>query len=443
MKKLILSAVVALCAVSATAATATAAGKEVKTGWSLGLLPCATYSSDMGFQYGAFGDVYYHGDGSTYPDPLHKFSWEISHYTKGRSRFYLAYDSKYVIPNMRVTASATHVTDPLYSFYGFNGAMTEYNKESYGSGYYYMQRNMTRLLADFQGKITPALSWAGGINYWHFSIADLNKDKYTKYDPTNTIYDYYRKLNILSANEVNGGSRLEIKAGLVYDTRDIEAAPNRGIWSELYLCGSPDLFRDSYKYLKLSANWKQYLTVPLDLFSAGRPVFAYRLAYQGTIAGESPFYMQQNINALVLKQMISEGFGSSSTVRGTYMNRIIADGYAWGNFELRVKLVRFKLLNQFFYLATNPFFDCGFATKAYKVDELSKLPEIKAKAMSAGYKDTRKYINDKTHEFVKTAGLGLKLAWNENFIISAEFAHNFNLGLGDPFWMSIGVNYGF
>ena len=49
--------------------------KEVKTGWSMGILPCATYSADNGLQYGAFGDVYYYGDGATYPDPLHKISW--------------------------------------------------------------------------------------------------------------------------------------------------------------------------------------------------------------------------------------------------------------------------------------------------------------------------------------------------------------------------------
>ena len=40
--------------------------KEMKTGWSLGVLPTATYSVDNGFQAGAFGDIYYYGDGKTY-----------------------------------------------------------------------------------------------------------------------------------------------------------------------------------------------------------------------------------------------------------------------------------------------------------------------------------------------------------------------------------------
>lgn len=39
---------------------------EKKTGWGFGILPCLTFSSDMGFQYGVFGDLYNYGDGSTY-----------------------------------------------------------------------------------------------------------------------------------------------------------------------------------------------------------------------------------------------------------------------------------------------------------------------------------------------------------------------------------------
>jgi len=52
-------------------------------------------------------------------------------------------------------------------------------------------------------------------------------------------------------------------------------------------------------------------------------------------------------------------------------------------------------------------------------------------------------IKAKASTLVKTAGIGLKLAWNENFIISTEFAHNFNKGLGDPLWISIGASYAF
>ena len=413
---------------------------EKKAGWGFGALPCATYSSDMGFQYGVFGDFYYYGDGSDYPNYKDKISYEVSHFTKGRTRLYLSHDSKHLIPKVRTTLSATYIDDPLYNFWGFNGTASPMSKTD---SYHFMDRTILRILADFQGKITPQIRWAGGINFWRFGMNDVDQAKYG-YDPSQTMYYHYKKSGMLKESEMNGGSRLEFKGGLVFDSRDIECAPNKGIWAELYVNGSPDIFKDGFNYLKLNAHFRQYITIPIK-FKAGEPVFAYHLAYQGTIAGEAPFYMQQNITALILKQMMSEGLGSGNTIRGTRANRIIADSYAWGNFELRVKLFRFKLFGQNFYLATNPFLDCGMIVKPYRVKEMSKLPEIIASASNAGYaiSDTEDYVRKQASQFIYTGGIGLKIAWNENFIVSIEAAHNFNSGLGNPFWMSIGTNYCF
>mgnify|MGYP006873048726 FL=1 len=181
--------------------------KEMKTGWSFGVLPCATYSTDNGLQYGAFGDVYYFGDGSTYPDPLHKISWEASHFTKGRTRLYLAYDSKYLVPGMRINASVTYVDDPMYSFWGFNGtpALQNYdlwsNKESFATpvNYYGMRRNMFRALANVQGRITDNLNWAAGLNFWRWQMGELN-DKYG-YDTSLSLYNRYQQIGRASCRE--------------------------------------------------------------------------------------------------------------------------------------------------------------------------------------------------------------------------------------------------
>ena len=45
----------------------------------------------------------------------------------------------------------------------------------------------------------------------------------------------FQKFGIIHEDEKDGGKALELNAGFVFDTRDMEAAPNRGIWAEAYL----------------------------------------------------------------------------------------------------------------------------------------------------------------------------------------------------------------
>lgn len=478
MKKLLLTALLLALGLSAVAQEKE---KEMKKGWSFGVLPTATYSVDNGFQAGAFGDVYYYGDGSTYPDPVHKISWEGSYFTHSqRMRFYLAYDSKYLIPNMRVNASVTYVRDPLYSFWGFNGAASTQNYDLWSNknfipnkkgdikypyitsdgnaipvNYYGMSRNMLRILANFQGQIVPHLNWAAGVNFWYWQLGDMS-DRGTKdpsgnvykYDVTKTLYRRYIEMGAITESEKNGGLALELNAGLVYDTRDIEAAPNKGIWAEAYLNGNVL----QHRYLKACMYFRHYVSIPIPI-PAGNPVFAYRLAWQQTIAGETPIYMIQNNPLLVQRNMISEGFGSSNTIRGLRENRILAEGMAWANLELRVKLVNFKLFNQYFYVAVNPFFDAGIITKPYRagIFELAgntidtTLDGLKKQADATTSESINNVIYDpsKINKLVYSGGAGLKIAMNQNFIVSADFAKCFTEGMDAGLWIGIGINYQF
>ena len=473
MKKLLVSALVLALGFSAFAQEEE---KEMKKGWSFGLLPTATYSVDNGFQAGAFGDVYYYGDGSTYPDPLHKISWEGSYFTHShRMRLYLAYDSKYLIPNMRVNASVTYMTDPLYSLWGFNGAAATQNYDVWSNrnqdqaipasvtdftdptltniNYYGMSRKMLRILANFQGQIVPHLNWAAGVNFWKWDLGAMKDngvkvgDERRYYNTNATLYNFLTTAGVITEAEKNGGLALELNAGLVYDTRDIEAAPNKGIWAEAYLNGNVL----NQRYLKACAYFRHYISIPIHI-PAGEPVFAYRLAWQQTIAGETPLYMIQNNPLLVQRNMISEGFGSSNTIRGLRENRILAEGMAWANLELRVKLVNFKLFNQYFYIAVNPFFDAGIITKQYKADALAKIAvdgKIYDPTFNAllGETDPTKltpiYDASKAGSIVYSGGAGLKIAMNQNFIVSADFAKCFTPGMDAGLWIGIGINYQF
>ena len=56
--------------------------KHVRTGWNFGVLPSVAFDADLGFQFGALTNIYYFGDGSTYPEYLHSIYAEAAYTTK-------------------------------------------------------------------------------------------------------------------------------------------------------------------------------------------------------------------------------------------------------------------------------------------------------------------------------------------------------------------------
>ncbi len=420
--------------------------QTVKKGWNFAPFPSVGYNSDTGFQMGALSEIFDYGDGSTYPGYRHKFNVDLSWTTKNQVKLHFFYDSKYLIPKVRLTAAVTYLNSQMYPFMGFNGAAAPYF-QSLASGktqnslpwqervaMYSVKRDMVRVMADFQGDITsPKFRWAAGISYWWYDIQDITLKK--KGEPAyNTdaasnptlanqqigyasLWRLYQEAGLIRANEANGGHHIELKAGLVYDSREHEADPTRGIWAEVYAYGSPDILngpgKDGYNYLKLAAHFRQYIPLWKD-----KIVFAYHLAYQGLVAGRAPYYTLQNINTLYLRQIISDGLGSINTVRGVPYNSVIGDGYAWANFEMRFKLVSFRFIKQNFYLATNPFFDMGACVQPYRLDEMKSI--LSNDEFTQAEKNL--IYTGEPRKLHMSAGVGLKLAMNRNFILSAEVA---------------------
>ena len=139
---------VALCLLSAIEVMA----EDKVSGWNIGPLPCVSYNSDLGFQYGVCADIFNYGDGELFPDYYHRFYVEASRYTKGQTLLHAQYDSKQLIPGLRLTGAISYQYDPLYYFYGFNGTekydpSLNLNRES-GIARYNYTRSMLRILLD-------------------------------------------------------------------------------------------------------------------------------------------------------------------------------------------------------------------------------------------------------------------------------------------------------
>lgn len=413
-----------------------------KDGWNFGALPTITFDTDLGFQYGALVDLYHYGDGSRYPKYDHKLYFEVSRFTKGSgiNRFY--YDSDKLIKGLQTSVDISYLSDRAYDFYGFNGYDAVVNFDwmddedpAYKTRMFYKyDRNMFRFKVDLQGKLSgDKIKWTGGFNLLNFKtglvdIEKLNKgkdedEKLPAHEQQTGLFQKYQEWGIISAEEADGGFVPTFKAGLVYDSRDNRPNPMRGVWTEAVVEGAPEFLGAESSFAKLSLTHRQYFTIIQDDLS-----FAYRLNYQTTIAGHTPFYYQSQVIVSELKGASSEGLGGGSNLRGVVRNRVIGDGYFLGNIEARWKFARFQFINNNFYLGLNGFMDFGQVTK--------KIDISKNALLSAG----NNYFDNDAEKMHVSYGAGFRIAMNENFIVKLDYGFAANERDGKS-GMYIGLNY--
>jgi len=448
MKKLI-----TLALLFAAAFTASAQEEIKKSGLNFGPLPAVTYSSDLGFQYGALLDIYQYGDGTVYPDYRWKINVEASRYTKGNSVLHAFFDSKYLIPGLRVSADLTYLGNKTSNFYGYNGAASllipELNKIVDGQGLYLMRRDDLRFEFTLQGKIGGSnWGWVGGVAFNRYVTGHAENKGLTSANDI-SLYDIYLDHDIIPQAEAKGGNHLDIKLGVVYDTRDHENNPTRGTNIEAFLFGSPDFLngKRDYRndYLKLSIQLRQFVPI------GDRVVFSGHLGFQALLAGNAPFYSLQTIQPINRKIIITDGLGSYSTFRGTVANRLQGNSYLWANFEFRCTLAKFRWINQNWAITTNPFLDMGFVVSPYRFEQMKTLALDDTPVATVGGKTytVADLYTGRTDRLHVSAGLGLHVIMNQNFNVAFEFGKSFFDGYrfgwknndGSGIGMRIGLNY--
>jgi hypothetical protein len=419
---------------------------ETKTGWNFGVLPAISFDTDLGFQYGGLVNFFNYGDGTKYPDYLHNIYLEISRYTKGSAIYRLAYDSKYLIPGIRITSDLAYLPDQAYDFYGFNGYESKFNKNwiddantdgAYKTRMFYAyQNNLFRFKTDVQFPLVgDKLLALVGFNLQSFSVKDvdiakLNKGKKSNLLPdTPTIYDNYVKWGIIPDRDKSGGFIPLLKAGLVFDTRDNEPNPMKGIWTEAFFFGAP-VIGTKTGFIKFNITHRQYFTIIKRDLS-----FAYRISYQGKLYGEVPFYYQPQIETSLMKDQL--GLGGSKTIRGIRRTRVIGDGIVYGNLELRWKPVHFNFIRQKFYIGLNGF--CDFGQVVQKV-AVSTKDNIDANTLIPVNEKADYFDFPGGEKLHISYGAGLRIAMNQNFVVSLDYGRAINPQDGES-GMYIGLNY--
>ena len=442
MKKYLFFALALLLSVSAFSQK-----KEIiKKGWNFGPLPAISYDGDLGFQYGVTCDIFNYGDGSRYPRYNYKFNVEASRYTKGSGVFRFYSDMPYVVKDTKLFFDVTYFYAKKYEFFGFNGfeastfdpvsyALDLANDSIHNSGYHFINRNQFRFVGSMQRPFldVPNLYWTAGLAFYSTSISPIDTAKLSTLDGRETLYENYVKADIIKADEAAGGNTTQFRLGMIYDSRDHNSDPTKGIYAEATLVGAPDFIdRKGYSNLSYTFLWRQYIPVYKDKLT-----FAYRLGAQNRIAGKTPWYMINNLNTMFFQKMYTEGLGGAVTLRGVNRNGVIGEGFAFANLEMRWRIIGFQFINQNWQVALNPFFDAGMVTQKFRETEMMNADNSGIILHDNAF-DSYSGENENVH---MSAGCGLKLIMNRNLIVSAEMGRALDNRDGQKLKTFIGFNY--
>ena len=450
MKKTLLIALALISiAVFAQDENSELAPTKTKEGWKLGgVLPAISYDSDLGFQYGLLSNFYDYGDGTIYPKFDQSLYLEASTMTKGSSIFRLYYRTTKLIPKVNYAIDLSYLPDEAHNFYGFNGYETVYNdgwvtneSSDYKTRMFYkMQQKIFRFKNDFVGEISGNWKWIGGLNLQNFAVGSVDIDRFNKgktenilpsIDSVSGLYERYVDWGLISAQDADGGFVGTVKAGLVYDSRDNIYCPSRGVWTEGGIIYAPSFMSES-SFATMFFTHRQYFPVVNE-----KLIFAYRVGVQSKVGGEIPFYYKSQFIKSVLTGAGSEGLGGAGTIRGAVKNRIVGDGFVYGNAEFRWRPIGFTALGQKVTIGFNFFADVGRIVNLVEVEDNVKTMDTSS---YLDYNESDYFNFEESEGMHYTVGAGARFAINEAFIVAVDFGYSPNKQDGKS-GIYIGLNY--
>lgn len=181
------------------------------------------------------------------------------------------------------------------------------------------------------------------------------------------------------------------QTGLIYDTRDLETDPSKGIFAEVTDELSLPALGSQYTFNKVFVHLSGFIPI--------LPKFFKKMILCGSIGidhlqGDAPFFEYPDVWS---SEGDIDGMGGARTLRGYKQGRFAAPVMQYGCFELRYRFAQWKVLKQHLAFSAVPFFD-----QAGVYDNLSRITQ--------------------TQNLRYCEGLGLRIAWNVNTILRFDYA---------------------
>jgi hypothetical protein len=378
----------------------------------------------------------------------HRINVEFFIFQNGRIRYALNYDAPYIFNSKwRLRADVVYWEDPNAQYWGIGrsslnplrfkdkrtGTIRNFNKvddyeenlalaELGSDGKYYtdfhfnqmqqreqlynvvvervMMGGRLRLLFGYEALFTSFSSYNG---LKAEEAYNLNGDKVDAINNL-TLVDIQRadgtwnKFNLSGFTNSDKYMFTSMLAGaLIYDTRDFEPDPSKGMFLEYSHEYTAPWLGSQFNFHKFMIQGQFIHTLKRWNNNKGRLTFA-GLAAMGHIFGS-------NINFIEMWDLSSQAeaggilvLGGGRSVRGYREARFVAPTVALVNLEMRARLYDFELLRQHFALGVTPFYDFG---------------SVWDRPGDMNFKQWR-----------GAPGIGARIAWNQSTILRLDFAQS-------------------
>jgi hypothetical protein len=409
--------------------------KNKKEGAYVTAVPEISSDPINGFGYGAEGSLYFNGKRSdpffNYTAYRAKLDLVVFNTTRNQREIGLRLDIPYIFnskwrlrvesayeinPNLLYFGATEKSLDPL-SYYPAGDSSSQpvnnskyadysknldYVKNGYTNHYYngYTKQEFVFNVSGERSYMDSKLRLLAGYEIAYVNITGFdNKNYKAALDPAtgNTVSSPNAPTKItqdFNAGKITGLGKSIVsilQVGIIYDTRDLEPDPGKGIFAELTNEFSSKVLGSKFNFNKTFGQIKYYKMVLPSVFK--KMVFAAR-AGMGYTAGNAPFFEFQDQWS---SEGSIEGLGGAHTLRGYKQSRFLGRVMNFANFELRYRFVDFEILRQHIALSAVPLFDIG------------------------GIWDNFSHIS-KFKNYRYSEGMGLRVAWNVNTILRFDYA---------------------
>lgn len=384
---------------------------EKKEGSYVTGIPDISSDPINGFGYGAEGSLFFNGKRS---DPFFEYtpyraelSVALFNTTKSEREVKLGLDVPYIFnTKWRLRTEAAYEINPNFLYFGVTenslkalsylsdtaNANSMVNNSSYANyenslvGSHTAYNTFTKTEAVLNVSVERSFMEGKLRTLVGYEIAGINIST-----PLNSNSAVRNDFNAGKIKGYGNNTISLVQLGLIYDTRDLETDPTRGIFAEVTHEISATALASKFNFSKTFVHINGYTPVLPTVFK--RFILCGSLGLSFT-NGDAPFFEYPDAWS---SEGDIDGLGGGKTLRGYKQGRFAGPVMQYTDAEIRYRFMQLKILKQNFVFSAVPFFDTGAIWD--KIDRIGNWENLRY-----------------------SEGMGLRIAWNVNTILRFDYA---------------------